>query len=84
MTSRSQTPPSTVGSSFSAAARSTEPWSEAVTDESPDCGGRCWAVHFPAGVRTDPHVHTLGQHIIVTDCVGVVGDETGVHVGAWH
>lgn len=53
------------------------------------------AVHFPAGVRTHPHVHTLGQHIIVTDGVGVVGDESGVHVvrvgdvvssppGGWH
>ena len=53
------------------------------------------AVHFPAGVRTNPHVHTKGQHIIVITGVGVVGDETGVRVvnagdvitsppGAWH
>lgn len=53
------------------------------------------AVHFPAGVRTNPHVHTKGQHIIVTHGVGVVGDENGVHIvhagdvitsppGAWH
>lgn len=53
------------------------------------------AVHFPAGVRTNPHVHTKGQHIIITHGAGVVGDETGVRVvragdvitsppGAWH
>lgn len=53
------------------------------------------AVHFPAGVRTNPHVHTRGQHIIVTSGTGVVGDESGVTVvragdvitsppGAWH
>lgn len=53
------------------------------------------AVHFPAGVRTNPHVHTNGQHLIVTEGIGVVGDESGVHVvragdvisnppGAWH
>lgn len=53
------------------------------------------AVHFPAGVRTHPHVHPQGQHLVVTDGVGVVGDEAGVHVvrpgdvisspaGAWH
>lgn len=53
------------------------------------------AVHFPAGVRTRPHIHPEGQHIIITEGVGVVGDETGVRVvhpgdvisspaGAWH
>lgn len=53
------------------------------------------AVHFPAGVRTHPHTHPSGQHLIVTHGVGVVGDEAGVHVvragdvvssppGAWH
>ena len=53
------------------------------------------AVHFPAGVRTNPHVHTKGQHIIITDGRGVVGDESGVHLvhagdvitcppGGWH
>ena len=53
------------------------------------------AVHFPAGVRTNPHVHTKGQHIIVTHGRGVVGDESGVHIvgagdvitsppGGWH
>lgn len=53
------------------------------------------AVHFHAGARTRPHAHTQGQHIIVTDGVGVVGDENGVRVvqagdvitsppGGWH
>lgn len=53
------------------------------------------AVHFPAGVRTKPHVHTLGQHLVITAGSGVVGDENGVHVvhagdvissppGGWH
>lgn len=53
------------------------------------------AVHFPPGVRTNPHAHTKGQHIIVTDGVGAVGDETGVRIvragdvitsppGGWH
>lgn len=53
------------------------------------------AVHFPAGIRTNPHVHTRGQHIIVTHGTGVVGDERGVHIvragdvitsppGGWH
>ncbi len=53
------------------------------------------AVHFEAGARTMPHAHTHGQHLIVTDGVGVVGDESGVRVvhpgdviasppGGWH
>ena len=53
------------------------------------------AVHFPAGVRTNPHVHTEGQHIIITGGRGVVGDECGIHLvqagdvitsppGGWH
>lgn len=53
------------------------------------------AVHFPAGVRTNPHLHPQDQHIVVTHGVGVGGDETGVRVvragdvisnppGAWH
>lgn len=29
------------------------------------------AVHFPAGVRTNPHLHPQGQHIVVTHGVGV-------------
>jgi quercetin dioxygenase-like cupin family protein len=53
------------------------------------------AVHFGAGARTVPHVHHGGQHLVFTDGVGVVGDESGVHVvragdvvsspaGSWH
>ncbi len=53
------------------------------------------AVHFAAGARTMPHRHADGQHIIVTDGVGVVADENAVQVvragdvvtnppGAWH
>jgi len=53
------------------------------------------AVHFSAGARTRPHVHTLGQHIVVVSGAGVVGDEDGVHLvqpgdvvtsppGGWH
>lgn len=53
------------------------------------------AVHFSAGARTMPHRHAEGQHIVVTDGVGVVGDENGVRVvragdvitsppGGWH
>ena len=52
-------------------------------------------VHFAAGARTMPHRHSEGQHIIIVDGVGVVGDENGVHVvhtgdvitnppGGWH
>ena len=53
------------------------------------------AVHFAAGARTMPHRHEKGQHIIVTDGVGVVADEKVVQVvrpgdvvssppGGWH
>ncbi len=53
------------------------------------------AVHFGAGARTVPHVHHRGQHLIYVDGVGVVGDESGLHVvragdvissppGSWH
>jgi hypothetical protein len=53
------------------------------------------AVHFGAGARTVPHRHQGGQHLVYVDGIGVVGDETGVHVvragdvvsnppGAWH
>ena len=38
------------------------------------------AVYFGAGARTVPHKHHHGQHLIVTDGVGVVADERGVHV----
>lgn len=52
-------------------------------------------VHFGAGSRTMPHRHEAGQHLIVTDGIGVVADEQGVHVvrqgdvitnppGGWH
>lgn len=58
-------------------------------------GHRSIAVHFSAGARTVPHKHTGGQHLIVTEGVGVVADENGVHVvrdgdvvtnppGGWH
>lgn len=58
-------------------------------------GLKSMAVHFGAGARTVPHVHHGGQHLVFVDGVGVVGDETGVHVvrpgdvvssppGAWH
>jgi quercetin dioxygenase-like cupin family protein len=61
--------------------------------ELPDKGSM--AVHFHAGARTVPHTHHQGQHLIIADGVGVVGDEGGVHVvrtgdvissppGAWH
>ncbi|WP_406841502.1 cupin domain-containing protein (plasmid) [Streptomyces sp. AHU1] len=53
------------------------------------------AVHFSAGARTVPHRHVNGQHLVVVDGVGVVADESGVHIvrtgdvisnppGAWH
>jgi Cupin domain len=53
------------------------------------------AVHFAAGARTVPHVHHDGQHLVITDGVGVVGDESRVRVvragdvissppGSWH
>jgi mannose-6-phosphate isomerase-like protein (cupin superfamily) len=53
------------------------------------------AVHFGAGARTVPHLHHDGQHLVVVEGVGVVGDEKGVHVvragdvvsnpaGTWH
>jgi quercetin dioxygenase-like cupin family protein len=38
------------------------------------------AVHFGAGARTVPHKHHNGQHLVITDGVGVVADEKGVHV----
>jgi len=53
------------------------------------------AVHFGAGARTVPHKHHNGQHLVITDGVGVVADDKGVHVvrtgdvisnppGTWH
>jgi quercetin dioxygenase-like cupin family protein len=53
------------------------------------------AVHFPAGARTVPHQHDKGQHLVFVEGLGVVADETGVHVvkvgdvvsnppGTWH
>jgi quercetin dioxygenase-like cupin family protein len=53
------------------------------------------AVFFGAGARTVPHTHHQGQHLFITQGVGVVGDETGVRVvragdvvsspaGGWH
>ena len=53
------------------------------------------AVHFGAGARTVPHLHHDGQHLVVVDGEGVVGDENGVHrvrtgdvisnpPGTWH
>jgi quercetin dioxygenase-like cupin family protein len=49
-----------------------------LPNELPDRGSL--AVHFGAGARTVPHMHRNGQHLIVTDGVGVVADEQGVHV----
>ena len=59
----------------------------------PDKGSM--AVFFSAGARTVPHTHHNGQHLFITEGVGVVGDEKGVHVvhagdvvssppGGWH
>ena len=53
------------------------------------------AVFFGAGTRTVPHTHHHGQHLVIAQGTGVVGDEKGVHVvrtgdvvssppGAWH
>ena len=53
------------------------------------------AVFFGAGARTVPHTHHHGQHLVIAEGTGVVGDEKGVHVvragdvvssppGAWH
>ena len=53
------------------------------------------AVFFGAGARTVPHTHHHGQHLVISQGTGVVGDEKGVHVvragdvvssppGAWH
>jgi len=53
------------------------------------------AVFFGAGARTVPHTHHHGQHLVIAQGTGVVGDEKGVHVvragdvvssppGAWH
>ncbi|GAB2597734.1 cupin domain-containing protein [Kribbella endophytica] len=52
-------------------------------------------VHFAAGARTVPHRHENGQHLVITDGVGIVADEHAVHVvkagdvvtnppGGWH
>ncbi len=38
------------------------------------------AVHFGAGSRTFPHVHHGGQQLVYVDGIGVVGDESGVHL----
>ena len=59
----------------------------------PDLGSM--AVHFAAGSRTVPHTHTNGQHLVISEGVGVVADEQAVHIvragdvvtnppGAWH
>ncbi|HEX2317528.1 MAG TPA: cupin domain-containing protein [Streptosporangiaceae bacterium] len=61
--------------------------------ELPELGSM--AVNFGPGTRTRPHRHHRGQQLIVTEGVGVVGDEQGVHVvragdvisnppGTWH
>jgi quercetin dioxygenase-like cupin family protein len=53
------------------------------------------AVFFGAGARTVPHTHHHGQHLFISEGVGVIGDDKGVHVvragdvvsspaGAWH
>ena len=53
------------------------------------------AVFFSAGARTVPHTHHHGQHLVIAEGTGVIGDEQGVHVvragdvvssppGAWH
>ena len=53
------------------------------------------AVFFGAGARTVPHTHHHGQHLVIAQGTGVIGDEKGVHVvragdvvssppGAWH
>ena len=53
------------------------------------------AVFFGVGARTVPHTHHHGQHLFISEGVGVIGDEKGVHVvragdvvssppGAWH
>ena len=38
------------------------------------------AVHFGAGARTVPHKHSHGQHLVITEGVGVVADEEAVHI----
>ncbi len=59
----------------------------------PDLGSM--AVHFGAGTRTVPHTHTNGQHLFISEGVGVVADEQAVYIvkagdvitnppGAWH
>lgn len=59
----------------------------------PDLGSM--AVYFGAGARTVPHTHTNGQHLVITEGVGVVADEEAVRIvragdvvtnppGAWH
>ena len=58
-------------------------------------GQKSMGVYFDAGARTMPHKHENGQHMIVTDGVGVIADEKAVHVvragdvvtnppGGWH
>jgi quercetin dioxygenase-like cupin family protein len=53
------------------------------------------AVFFGAGARTVPHTHHHGQHLVIAEGAGVVGDDKGVHLvragdvvssppGAWH
>ena len=53
------------------------------------------AVFFGAGARTVPHTHHHGQHLVIAQGPGVIGDEKGVRVvragdvvssppGAWH
>ncbi|MEP6698004.1 MAG: cupin domain-containing protein [Pseudonocardiales bacterium] len=61
--------------------------------EIPDLASR--AGYFAAGTRTMPHRHERGQHIVVTEGVGVVADESVTRVvragdvisspsGGWH
>lgn len=40
-------------------------------------GPRVFAVHFPAGVRTRPHVHASGQLLHIVAGRGVVGTASG-------
>lgn len=58
-------------------------------------GEKSMGVHFSAGARTVPHRHEHGQHLVITEGVGIVADEDAVHVvragdvitnppGGWH
>lgn len=58
-------------------------------------GQKSMGVYFAAGARTMPHKHEHGQHMIVTEGVGVIADEKAVYVvragdvvtnppGGWH